>query len=453
MTKRKFTWLHVGEQLLNRRWWLVALASLSVATFEFIEYQPFLNGVRPSFFFEILFYGIVLPLSTGVALSWAAASRTELAWSAYSQGLIHNLGIQLHNAHSHNELTTVLLQFVKVVMPLVGATVYKYDQLSHMYKTIQSWSLNKNMNFLDSISKCDGEACPCLNVSGEGDVMFLQACRDSKTIASLRNSTCYCIPFLFSNVPVGGARFYLSSGNPPSPEQERLMNEIMPVIASVFQRIRLEQLMKKRDDNFSAEQLRIARDVHDTLGHSLAYLRLRLDQISMEFNRDEINSTQQEVEALRDVAKEAYDQMRNVLTTLNPDPASNLNNTLLDYVERINRRLPLRLKINHEGQPSTLLPSVQRNIFYIFQEILTNIEKHAHARQVDIKLNWHQTSLEVDVSDDGVGFDPTLSIPGGHFGLRNMRERALESGLQLSISSQPGQGARITLHVPYEVET
>ena len=230
------------------------------------------------------------------------------------------------------------------------------------------------------------------------------------------------------------------------------MKEIAPVIASVFQRIQLERLMKKRSDNFSAEHLRIARDVHDTLGHSLAYLRLRLDQISMEFNQDGTNNTQQEVEALRDVAKEAYDQMRDVLTTLNPDPASNLNNTLSDYVDRINRRGTLRLKIRHEGQPRTLSPSVQRNIFYIFQEILTNVEKHARAQQVDINLNWQQTSLEVDVTDDGIGFDPTLNSPNGHFGLSNMQERALESDLQLSISSQPGQGTRITLQVPYEVE-
>jgi len=452
MTWKTSTWLRAGEWLLNKRWWLVALTSLSVFTFEFIEYQPFLNGIPSSFFIEILFYGIVLPLSTGVALSWAAASRTELAWSAYSQGLIHNLGIQLHNAHSHNELAAVLLQFVKVVMPLAGATVYKYDQQSHTYKTILSWSLNKDLSFSDSISECKAQGCPCLNYTSKDDVMFLHPCQDSKIIASSRTSTCYCLPFLFSNFPVGGARFYLSSRRIPSPEQERLMKEIAPLIASVLQRVQLERLMKKQNDSFSAEQLRIARDVHDTLGHSLAYLRLRLDQISMEFNRNGMNNTKQEVEALRDVAKEAYDQMRNVLTTLAPDHASNLNNTLLDFVDRINRRGPLRLRMHHEGQPRTLSSSVQRNIFYIFQEILTNVEKHARAQQVDINLNWQQTSLEVDVADDGVGFDPTLSIPGGHFGLSNMRERALENGFQVSISSQPGQGTRITLHVPYEVE-
>jgi len=79
LINRSSAWLGTGEWLLNKRWWLVGLASLSVFTFEFIEYHPLQQGLNPGFFFETLFYGIILPLSVGIALSWAAASRLELA--------------------------------------------------------------------------------------------------------------------------------------------------------------------------------------------------------------------------------------------------------------------------------------------------------------------------------------------------------------------------------------
>ena len=88
-------WLRIGEWLLSWRWWWISLASLSVFFFEFMEYRPFERGIQISFFYEIIFYGIILPLSTGLALSWLTTSRAELAWSTYYQNLIPNLNLQL----------------------------------------------------------------------------------------------------------------------------------------------------------------------------------------------------------------------------------------------------------------------------------------------------------------------------------------------------------------------
>ena len=97
MSRRKLYWIKLGEWLLNHRWWLVAFTSLVVFTFEDIEYRPFTHGVSDSFFFEILSYGVFLPLSTGLALSWLATSRSDLAWLTYSQNLKYNFDLQIYN--------------------------------------------------------------------------------------------------------------------------------------------------------------------------------------------------------------------------------------------------------------------------------------------------------------------------------------------------------------------
>lgn len=452
MPQRSTLWLKLGEWLLKRRWWLVTLASLLVFVFEFLEYELYRRGISIRFFYEVLFYGILLPVSTGLALSGLAASRSELAWSIYYQNLKHNLDRQLYDARSYEELGQVFMEFVRVVMPLSSAALYRYDQPSREYKAIASWSLNRRSRFSDTGIQCTAQQCPLLAINDGQDITGVQACQALHLNSTGGSSTYFCMPLLFSSSRVGTARFHFASTKGPSLEQERLLTEIAPVIASVFQRIDLEHLMKKRNDSLNSEQQRIARDVHDSLGHSLAYLRLRLDHISMQINQTQTNILQQEVEALRDVAKEAYDQMREVLISLSPNGNFNISDTLNNYAERISQRSNFKVDIHQYGKPHTFPSLIQRNIFYIFQETLTNIEKHAHACQVDVKLNWQDSSFEMEIIDNGVGYDPTQEILNGHFGLSNMRERALESHAELLISSQPGQGTHLSLCIPYEAQ-
>lgn len=444
-------WLHLGEWLLHRRWWWITLASLSVFLFEFLEYQPFQRGVEMAFFFEIIFYGITLPLSTGLALSWLAASRAELLWTEYYQELIPNLGLQLHAVHTNDELAKVYLQFVRVMLPVIGVMMYKYQKESTRHEVILNWALETNRSLLDAKTACATEMCPFLHRSDISQgVWTLHSCRDPNSTIDAENSPIFCVPFLFSNSLVAGARLYFPAGKSPSVEQARLLKEIAPAIASTFQRVHLESVMKRQEDKLTVEQQRMARDVHDTLGHSLAYLRLRLDQISMEFQRTETNIIHKEVEGLRDIAKEAYDQMREVLSTLAPETNSEISTRLKNYADKISQRSDFRVQVHQQGQPRVLPALLQRNIFYIFQETLTNIEKHAHARLVDVALNWQTESLKMSVIDDGVGFDSSGRIPDGHFGLNNMNERARESNAELCIESQPGMGTQVVLDIPYE---
>lgn len=452
MSGGKILSLKWGEWLLNRRWWLVALASLAVFLFEFVEYMPFQHGIKLNFFFEILFYAVFLPLSTGLSLSALAASRSELAWSIYYQNLKHNLEIQLSDAHSPDELADVFLQFVRVVVPLVGALVYQYDPRTSSYKTLLSWSLSKDLKSSDTLFDC-GAAGGCGLRAGheEKEKNILYPCQAPDGSTS-ENAHCYCLPLWFSTSTVVGARLCFQPDHEPSAEQIRLLKEVTPELASAFHRTELEYLMKKRADSLTEEQRRIARDVHDSLGHSLAYMRLRLDQISMEFNQTATDILRNEVENLRDLAKEAYDQMRDILVVLSPENHSNLHGSLLQYLEIVRQRSSYDFRIQSRGQPRGFSPLVQRHIFFIFREALANVEKHAHAREVCVQLNWEESGLKIDIHDDGAGFDPLLATQNGHFGLKNMQERATEIGGQLCISSQLGRGTNFVLQVPYQDE-
>jgi signal transduction histidine kinase len=252
--------------------------------------------------------------------------------------------------------------------------------------------------------------------------------------------------------PGGAAHFSFPPGIQPSPQQARLLGDLAPTIAAAFQRIQLEAQLKRRLEIFDAEQQRIARDVHDTLGHSLVHLRLKLDHLLLEFNHVEKKALRGEVESLQEVVREAYGQMRDVLVALTPDDDSDLVARLQDFAGKIRPRVGYRLLVRSFGRPLRLPPHLHRHIFFIFREALTNIEKHARAGQVDVELCWQATCLEITITDDGVGFDTGMATDKDHFGLKNIRQRALEIGAQLEISSQPGRGARIVLSIPYAMD-
>jgi signal transduction histidine kinase len=350
-----------------------------------------------------------------VMLSLLSARSRELAWGAGCHHVQQRLQIRLNGAQSYDELAEVLLEFFRGALHLESAAVLVYDPRARSFRPLRTWSPR-----------------------GKPEV------KPSPTL-----SDWYFFPFILNGSPVGAAQFIFPPGIQPFLQQARLLGDLAPTIASAFQRVQLEEQLKRRAEIFDAEQQRIARDVHDTLGHSLVHVRLMLDHILLDLNHAEKTALRCEVESLQQVVKEAYGQMRDVLAALTPDDDSDLVPRLQDFADKIRPRAGYRLQIRSFGQPRRLPPYLHRHIFFIFREALTNIDKHACAGQVEVELCWQATCLEITITDDGVGFDTSTVIDQGHFGLKNIRQRALETGARLEISSQPGRGARILLSFPY----
>src|SRR6185503_19401309 len=100
------------------------------------------------------------------------------------------------------------------------------------------------------------------------------------------------------------------------------------------------------------------------------------------------------------------------------------------------------------GGPWPLAPAVEDHLFRIGQEALTNALKHGHARRARIALRFAEASLEMEIQDDGAGFDAEAPPADGHFGLVGMRERTAQLGGTLAVRSLPGEGTTIVVAVP-----
>lgn len=196
-------------------------------------------------------------------------------------------------------------------------------------------------------------------------------------------------------------------------------------------------------------QLDIARDLHDTIGQNIGFLRMKLEYLS-EKNAIKKADMRNELQVMTKAANESYDLMRGTLAVLQSNDSDDLFRIFSRYAKQIEDRSSITVDFSSDGDPKALSPKKMRQLFYIFREALTNIEKHAQAELVSIRIGWDKNYLILSMSDNGRGFDPLEVQYGSHYGLRFMRERAELLNGSLNVDSAIGSGTKLVIQVPYE---
>jgi two-component system nitrate/nitrite sensor histidine kinase NarX len=193
------------------------------------------------------------------------------------------------------------------------------------------------------------------------------------------------------------------------------------------------------------ERQRLARNLHDAVNQSLFSAGLIAEVLPRLWDRDQ-EEARSSLEDLRKLTRGAMAEMRALLAELRP---STLIDAELSELLRLlgnafsgRTNVPAVVTVNGRG----VLPAeVQVTIYRLCQEALNNAAKHAEASSVEIVLNQDESSIELNIRDNGRGFDPE-QVASGHYGLIMMRERAEAVGVQLSIVSQPGKGTELIIH-------
>jgi signal transduction histidine kinase/YHS domain-containing protein len=200
-----------------------------------------------------------------------------------------------------------------------------------------------------------------------------------------------------------------------------------------------------------AERGRLARELHDEVVQQLIALGHGVDRVQRLLERD----TAQAGERLRDIRANLtilVEELRMIIGALRPPALEELGLLpALELLLRRNSESQPEVRLAVVGEPRRLAPQSELALFRIVQEAWSNIQRHAQARRADVTLTYTPGGLETTIADDGVGFaaQPESGAPGGHWGLRGMRERAELAGGHLHVISQPGRGTRIAAHIPY----
>ena len=193
------------------------------------------------------------------------------------------------------------------------------------------------------------------------------------------------------------------------------------------------------------ERQRLARNLHDAVNQSLFSAGLIAEVLPRLWDQDQ-ELARQSLEDLRKLTRGAMAEMRALLAELRPSTLTDaeLGDLLRLLGNAFTGRTNIAVNLTLVGQ-SVLPAGVQVAIYRICQEALNNIAKHAKASLVEINLKHEDASIELSIRDNGRGFDPEQPAATGHYGLSMLRERAEAAGIQLSITSQPGQGTELTL--------
>src|SRR5262245_16612653 len=201
------------------------------------------------------------------------------------------------------------------------------------------------------------------------------------------------------------------------------------------------------------ERNRLARDLHDSIKQQIFSINVSAAAAQQRWASDGVG-TRQALEDVRNSAREAMTEMEAMLQQLRPAPLENVGlvEALRKQAEALQYRSGACVTAEFGDLPDNdaLLPGTQEAIFRIAQEALSNIARHARAKNVRLRLYQQRGSenptLWLKIEDDGGGFDTTR--PGAGMGLANVNARAAEIGGRLHIESAPGEGTNLVVSVP-----
>jgi signal transduction histidine kinase len=212
-----------------------------------------------------------------------------------------------------------------------------------------------------------------------------------------------------------------------------------------------EEALRRRA---TEERLRIARELHDVLGHNISLINVQAGAALHALSRDDGGSetpAAQALTAIKETSREALRELRGTLGVLRQvdeeaptAPAPGLGR-LPELADR-SRAAGLVVDVETEGVPVELTPTVDLAAFRIVQEALTNVTRHAGAGRVAVRIGYGRDDVTVDVRDDGRGAG---SRAAGGSGIDGMRSRAEALGGTLEAADRPEGGFRVTARLPY----
>jgi signal transduction histidine kinase len=196
------------------------------------------------------------------------------------------------------------------------------------------------------------------------------------------------------------------------------------------------------------ERQRLARDLHDSVTQALYGITLHAQVARRLLAAGDLASATTSLGALQNTAQEALDEMRLLIFELRPPILEQVGlvAALRARLNAVEGRANLQTRLIGDGVGD--LPSpIEQALYRIAQEALNNALKHADARRITVRLQQSQASVSLEISDDGVGFEPAVACENGGLGLRGIAERVAQLGGTLTLESAAGVGTQLCVEI------
>jgi two-component system nitrate/nitrite sensor histidine kinase NarX len=286
---------------------------------------------------------------------------------------------------------------------------------------------------------------------GDMEVCGLTRCEECLTNRTLSvhalksGARVLSLPLSDSEHHYGVLQLEMPAGRELAPWQNQLLEALSRHIGIAIGTARRSE--QSRRVSLLEERAALARDLHDSLAQSLAYMKIQVSRLKPLVNNPQRSDEAKEVlEELREGLNSAYRQLRELLSTFRlriegEGLATALQTTVAEFSSR--GGIPITLDAHLAG--CTLTANEEIHALQIVREALANVLNHAQAHQAEVKVLCNSDgSVSATVTDDGIG----IHQPAGahHYGMTIMEERAKNLGGELMVENLPTLGTRVTLH-------
>jgi signal transduction histidine kinase len=286
------------------------------------------------------------------------------------------------------------------------------------------------------------------DVLSDARLVLTDALRGAVQVATFRSAL--VVPLLVDDQVIGALLIGDRPGRVFRPDEVELAQSFGDQAAVALRNARMheDKLLLAHEDG----RRRVAYDLHDGIAQLIVGAKQHLDTCH---DLWKIDHGRAEHELLKGVDRlgRAIVETRSLLRALRPTPleAHGLAGAIRQVLEETGRDVGWSVSFTENLGALKLSSAMETSVFRIVQEAVTNVARHARAAHVDVSLGWTGTSLELEVRDDGVGFDVQHVGAVGRsrgLGLLSMRERAVLLGGGCVIESKVGTGTRVLVRVP-----
>jgi signal transduction histidine kinase len=220
-------------------------------------------------------------------------------------------------------------------------------------------------------------------------------------------------------------------------------------LETVEARAALEKLSARLVSAQEEERRSISRELHDEVGQTLTAVMVDAANLANRLPQDDAVSRKY-LENIRSYADRSVNSIRNIALLLRPSMLDDLGLVpALEWQAReISRRSGIQIKVTAENVPEALPDPVRTCVYRVVQEALTNISRHAGAKNAVVSVRYSVGTLNLKIEDDGNGFDPVRTKG---MGLLGMDERVKQLGGRFEVRSKTGEGTTITVNLPVDV--
>ena len=376
---------------------------------------------------------------------------------------------------AHNE-EAVILTAMRAGNDLLGALGCAFVPLNEWEQTVSTLT-HGSLPFLEEPTwyarlsePATRHTCRnCKNKQAGAECSLLQPPADAENI--------YCVALRCGGREIGVVNYFFHESPRISAAQNRFLEEIVRLTdlaldalrthAHEVDALRHTQQNLSRKDRMATipaeqkelleqleyqavldERTRLAREIHDGLAQTLAFLKMEAARMQSHITTGEIASISETLQACHQTLSEAYLDARQAIDNLRPVPDMKLVDWLSVTATNFTTLTGMTVDTSKINLDYVFPNNIKAQLIRIVQESLTNIRKHAQACTVSISAFEHKGSAIIEVQDNGLGFAPEDVRSTSQYGLRSMRERAESIGADFQIISAPGVGTTVRMQIP-----